>query len=287
MFRDVVAAKLGEYDLDNAVEQENALQELMQHYILASLSRAGLFAEAMFHGGTCLRIVYGINRFSQDLDFLLKKSNPHFVWQPYLARVQRDCAQEGIDFEIQDKSDVDGAMRKAFVKTDSIGKVMTLGLPYGRQTQRKIRVKLEIDTNPPEGSRFETSYLSFPTTASITVQSLASSFATKSHALLCRTYTKGRDWYDLIWYVGRRIEPNLELLANALLQQGPWKNEKQEITLAWLLSALRDKIGTIDWRVARSDVQRFLPTKEQEGLQVWSENFFLHQVAQMEGYLAD
>lgn len=287
MFHDVVAAKLGEYDLGNAVEQENALQELMQHYILASLSRAGLFAEAMFHGGTCLRIVYGINRFSQDLDFLLKKPNPHFVWQPYLARVQRDCAQEGIGFEIQDKSDVDKAMRKAFVKTDSIGKVMTLGLPYGRQAQRKIRVKLEIDTNPPEGSRFETSYLSFPVTAPITVQSLASGFATKSHALLCRTYTKGRDWYDLIWYVGRRIEPNLELLANALLQQGPWKNEKQEITVAWLLNALRDKIGTIDWRVARSDVQRFLPTKEQEGLQVWSENFFLHQVARMEGYLAD
>ena len=287
MFHDVVAAKLGEYDLGNAVEQENALQELMQHYILASLSRAGLFAEAMFHGGTCLRIVYGINRFSQDLDFLLKKPNPHFVWQPYLARVQRDCAQEGIDFEIQDKSDVDKAMRKAFVKTDSIGKVMTLGLPYGRQAQRKIRVKLEIDTNPPESSRFETSYLSFPVTAPITVQSLASGFATKSHALLCRTYTKGRDWYDLIWYVGRRIEPDLELLANALLQQGPWKNERQEITVAWLLNALRDKIGTIDWRVARSDVQRFLPTKEQEGLQVWSENFFLHQVAQMEGYLAD
>ena len=287
MFHDVVAAKLGEYDLGNAVEQENALQELMQHYILASLSRAGLFAEAMFHGGTCLRIVYGINRFSQDLDFLLKKPKPHFVWQPYLARVQRDCAQEGIDFEIQDKSDVDGAMCKAFLKTDSIGKVMTLGLPYGRQAQRKIRVRLEIDTNPPEGSRFETSYLSFPMTAPITVQSLASGFATKSHALLCRTYTKGRDWYDLIWYVGRRIEPNLELLANALLQQGPWKNEKQEITVAWLLNALRDKIGTIDWRVARSDVQRFLPTKEQEGLQMWSENFFLHQVAQMEGYLAD
>lgn len=287
MFHDVVAAKLGEYDLGNAVEQENALQELMQHYILASLSRAGLFAEAMFHGGTCLRIVYGINRFSQDLDFLLKKPNPHFVWQPYLARVQRDCAQEGIDFEIQDKSDVDGAMRKAFVKTDSIGKVMTLGLPYGRQAQRKIRVKLEIDTNPPEGSRFETSYISFPVTAPITVQSLTSGFATKSHALLCRTYTKGRDWYDLIWYVGRRVEPNLKLLANALLQQGPWKNKKQEITVAWLLNALRDKIGTIDWRVARSDVQRFLPTKEQAGLQVWSETFFLHQVTQMEGYLAD
>lgn len=153
MFYNSVAAKLGEYALGNAVEQENALQELMQHYILASLSRAGLFAEAMFHGGTCLRIVYGIDRFSQDLDFLLKKPDSHFVWQPYLERVQRDCAQEGIDFEIQDKSAVAMAVRKAFLKTDSVGKVLTLGLPYGRHTQKKIRVKLEIDANPPEGSR--------------------------------------------------------------------------------------------------------------------------------------
>ena len=287
MFYNSVAAKLGEYTLGNAVEQENALQELMQHYILASLSRAGLFAEAMFHGGTCLRIVYAIDRFSQDLDFLLKKPDSHFVWQPYLERVQRDCAQEGIDFEIQDKSAVAMAVRKAFLKTDSVGKVLTLGLPYRRHTQKKIRVKLEIDTNPPEGSGFETSYLSFPAIAPITVQALSSSFATKAHALLCRTYTKGRDWYDLIWYVGRRTKPNFELLANALLQQGPYRNEKQEINAAWLLGTLRDKICTIDWRVARSDVQRFLPVREQEGLKVWNEDFFLYQVDRMESYLVD
>ena len=285
MFPDSVAARVRELAPGDAVEQENVLQEIVQQYILASLSRAGLFTEAVFHGGTCLRIVHAINRFSQDLDFLLKKPDPSFVWHPYLERVQRDCAEEGIEFEIQDRSAAASAVRKAFLKTDSIGKALTPGLPFGRHTRRKIRVKLEIDTNPPEGSGFETGYLSFPALAPLTVQSLASGFATKAHALLCRTYTKGRDWYDLTWYAGRRIEPDIQLLANALSQQGPWKNERLEVTVPWFLGVLREKIRTIDWAVARGDVQRFLPTREQEGLQVWSEEFFLYQVDRMEGYL--
>ena len=285
MFPESVAARLRELAPGDAVEQENVLQEIVQQYILASLSRAGLFTEAIFYGGTCLRIVHAINRFSQDLDFLLKKPDPRFVWQPYLERVKRDCAEEGIEFEIQDRSAAASAVRKAFLKTDSIGKVLTLGLPYGRHTRRKIRVKLEIDTNPPEGSSFETSYLSFPALAPLAVQSLSSGFATKAHALLCRTYTKGRDWYDLTWYGHRRIEPDLPLLGNALSQLGPWKNESLEVTVPWFLGAFREKIRTIDWAVARSDVQRFLPTSEQEGLQLWSEEFFLYQVDRMEGYL--
>ena len=176
-------------------------------------------------------------------------------------------------------------MRKAFLKTGSIGKVLTPGLPYGRHTRRKIRVKLEIDTNPPEGSGYETGYLYFPRLASLTVQSLSSGFATRAHALLCRTCTKGRDWYDLTWYAGRRIEPDFQLLGNALRQQGPWKNERLEVTVPWFLGALREKIRTIDWGVARSDVQRFLPASEQEGLRLWSEEFFLYQAGLMEGYL--
>src|ERR1035437_3549526 len=99
----VLSARLREYAPANQVEQENVLQELMQHYVLSSLSRAGLFAEAMFQGGTCLRIVYGTNRFSEDLDFLLKQPNPEFQWQSYLEAVRKDCEQEGISFELQDK----------------------------------------------------------------------------------------------------------------------------------------------------------------------------------------
>jgi predicted nucleotidyltransferase component of viral defense system len=91
-------AKLREYSPANPIEQENVLQELMQHYVLAALSRAGLFDKAMFHGGTCLRIVYGMNRFSEDLDFLLKHPDPEFRWQSYLDAVRKDYEQEGIAF---------------------------------------------------------------------------------------------------------------------------------------------------------------------------------------------
>ena len=101
----VLSARIRDYAPTNSVEQENVLQELMQHYVLSSLSRAGLFAEAMFHGGTCLRIVYGMNRFSEDLDFLLKRSDPDFRWQGYLESVRKDCEREGMRIPVNLTSD--------------------------------------------------------------------------------------------------------------------------------------------------------------------------------------
>jgi predicted nucleotidyltransferase component of viral defense system len=194
------------------------LQELMQHYVLASLSRAGMFSEAIFHG---------VSRFSEDLDFLLKRPDPGFRWNKYLEAVDRDCAQEGIEFGLLDKSAADNAVQKAFLKTDSIGKVLLLALPFERPNPRKIRIKLEIDTNPPAGSAFQTSYITFPGVAAVTTQTLPSGFGTKAHALLCRRYVKGRDWYDFVWYTSRKIKPDLELLQNALFQQGldAWSTE--------------------------------------------------------------
>ena len=198
MLGDVLQARIREYAPANAIEQENMLAELMQHYVLASLSRSGLFSAAMFHGGTCLRIFHSMNRFSEDLDFLLKQPDRRFAWEPHLKRIAADCESEGLRFEIQDKNQAVGAVRKAFVKTDSIGSVVTLDLPFERVSSKKIRIKLEIDVNPPHGSSFETSYLSFPTTAPITTQTLSSGFGTKAHALLCRRYVKGRDWYAAV-----------------------------------------------------------------------------------------
>jgi len=253
----------------------------MQHYVLSSLSRAGLFAEAMFHGGTCLRIVCGLNRFSEDLDFLLKHPDPLFRWQGYLEFVRKDCAKEGIPFEVQDKARAETAVQKAFLKTDSIGKILVLDLPFERYRARKIRIKLEIDVNPPAGSTFTTSYLTFPVTAPMTTQSLESGFSLKLHALLCRPYVKGRDWYDFVWYVARRTRPDLSLLRQAVLQQGPWAGQQIAVTRSWVQENLKAAIGRIDWTAARDDVRRFLPLGEQEGLGSWSADFFLHELAQM------
>jgi predicted nucleotidyltransferase component of viral defense system len=282
MLDKVLSAKIREYAPANPIEQEHVLQELMQHYVLSSLSRAGLFAEAMFHGGTCLRIVYGMNRFSEDLDFLLKQPNPDFRWQGYLESIRKDCAQEGIAFELQDKPQTRTVVQKAFLKTDSIGKILVLDLPFERYQARRIRIKLEIDINPPAGSTFTTSYLTFPVTTPLTTQSLASGFALKLHALLCRPYVKGRDWYDFVWYVARKTRPDLDLLRQALHQQGPWAGQPLAETGLWLQKTMEATIRRIDWSAARDDVQRFLPLREQEGIRAWSADFFLHHLARVE-----
>jgi len=281
MLDKVLSARIRDYAPANTVEQENVLQELMQHYVLSSLSRAGMFAQAMFHGGTCLRIVAGMNRFSEDLDFLLKRPDPNFRWQSYLESVRKDCSQEGIPFEVQDKSQAGMAVQKAFLKTDSIGKILELDLPFERYKARKIRIKLEIDTNPPAGSTFTTSYITFPVTAPLTTQSLESGFALKLHALLCRPYVKGRDWYDFVWYVARKTKPDLDLLRHALRQQGPWTGQQFKMTTRWVQECMAAAIRRIDWTAARNDVQRFLPLREQEGIRAWSADFFLHQLTRM------
>ena len=277
----VLSAKIRDYAPANPLEQENVLQELMQHYLLASLSRAGFFSEAVFHGGTCLRIVNGLGRFSEDLDFLLKRPDPDFRWQTYLDAVRKDCLQEGIAFEVQDKSHAGTAFQKAFLKTDSVGKILTLELPFERRNPKKFRIKLEIDTNPPAGSAFTTSYITFPATAPLTTQTLESSFALKLHALLCRPYVKGRDWFDFVWYVSRQTRPNLPLLCEALKQQGPWAQQDVAVDSAWVRENMTVTIRRIDWTAARQDIQRFLPLREQNGLNAWGVDFFLHFLSRL------
>jgi hypothetical protein len=230
--------------------------------------------------------LHGTSRFSEDLDFLTKRPEPDFRWTSYLDRIRSDCMADNLQFEVQDKSSVESAVRKAFLKTDSIGQILILELPFQRHQTRKIRIKLEVDTRPPEGSSFETHYINFPMTAAITTQTLESGFALKSHALLCREYTKGRDWYDFLWYVSRKVVPDLHLLGNALDQQGPWKGTKIRVTADWYFETLRTRIGEVDWETARRDVARFIPSKEQEALALWDTDLFLYHLDRLKGRIS-
>ncbi|MBA3603393.1 MAG: nucleotidyl transferase AbiEii/AbiGii toxin family protein [Parachlamydiaceae bacterium] len=141
-----------------------------------------------------------------------------------------------------------------------------------------VNIKLEIDTNPPMGSGFETKIIRFPEPFSIVVQDLPSLFAGKMHALLCREYTKGRDWFDFDWYMSRKIELNLLNLQNALVQQGPWKGKELNIDYNWVKEKLKEKIETIDWDVAKRDVQPFLRTRQSRTLDLWNKEFFLEML---------
>ncbi|MBN2245067.1 MAG: nucleotidyl transferase AbiEii/AbiGii toxin family protein [Candidatus Aminicenantes bacterium] len=276
----VLEQRIREYTITNALDQENVLQEIVQEIVLASLSRAGLFSKdrAVFHGGTCLRIAYGMNRFSEDLDFFLRRPNPGFSWRRYLEQAVRDGQGEGLEFSFQEGHEERTAVRKALLRTDSFGRDAGSALPYARDPRKLMKVKLEIDVNPPAGSTVETRYLVFPVTTAITTQSLGSGFAMKIGAMLGRAYTKGRDWYDFIWYVQRRVVPDLDLLGRAISQHGPFAGRNVKVDHGWVETSLRKRILEIDWKTVRHDVERFLPLREQESLKLWDRDFFLHHL---------
>ncbi len=182
---------------------------------------------------------------------------------------------------MDDRSKLDQAVRQAFVKDNSLGNLLRLNYQPATGPLRKLRIKLEVDTNPPAGATFETQYLDFPFPSAACVFDLPSLFAGKLHALLCREYLKGRDWYDFVWYTARKTPANYALLAAALTQMGPWKGQSLPIDRAWCAAQLRAKIEATDWRQARADVRRFVKPGELPSLDFWSQEFFLAQAEKL------
>ena len=277
---EMLQKKLRDYGAQNAIEEENAIKEILQEIALYALWRADFFDVALFQGGTSLRILHGLPRFSEDLDFLLRAPDAGFQWTRYLAEIVDIFAQFGLKLDVQPKDKMDRAIREAILKDDSIASQLNLSFA-GTGRTRTIKIKLEIDTNPPAGSTEETSFLDFPTDYEVRHQDFASNFALKIHALLCRPYLKGRDWFDFSWYAAQGTQPNLSLLDTALRQTGRWKGEAIDVDAAWVRDALRAKIGSIDWSAAARDVSRFLRPIEAKSLALWSERFFLAKLGQV------
>jgi hypothetical protein len=186
-------------------------------------------------------------------------------------------AAYGYDIEFVDRSRVDQAVRTAFLKDDSLGDLLQLRYRPSTGPARMIRIKLEVDTNPPAGGTFETRYLDFPFPQATVAHDPPSLFAGKLHAALCRRYLKGRDWYDFIWYTARRTPVNYRLLAAAVNQAGPWAGSAPAVERRWCLEALAAKIEAIDWSRARDDVRAFVRAADLPSLDVWGRDFFLAQ----------
>lgn len=277
---ELIQERLASYNAANQLEEEYAVKEILQDIALYGLWRAGFFDIAAFQGGTCLRIVHGMGRFSEDLDFILKQPDPDFSWPVYLQGMVQCFEEFGLKSEILDKSRMDQRIKKAQIKDNSICHQLNLSF-FRENPARKQTIKLEIDVDPPENSGFAYRYLDFPLDFEVCHQDLNSNFSLKIHALLCRPYVKGRDWYDFNWYVKQRVKPNLAHLQAALLQWGPWAGQEIKIDLKWLKQKLTEKIGRIDWQDAAMDVERFLRLQEQHSLKLWSVAFFLHKVEQL------
>jgi len=281
---DLIKKRLATYNVSSPIEEENALKEIVQEIMLFALWKADFFEVAAFQGGTSLRILHGLPRFSEDIDFILIEPNPTFSWQPYLEHLIETCNEFGIKPEALDKMDMDKNVKVALIKDNSIVNQLNLNF-MNNHSGHKLKIKLEIDCNPPAGSGFEYTYLDFPVDFEVGHQDMSSNFALKTHALLCRPYLKGRDWYDFNWYIAQGVTPNLLLLQNALIQYGPWKNLVLNIDRKWLVNALGEKISSINWKDAAEDVERFLKPVEQKTLSLWSEKFYMSKLNKLEELL--
>jgi len=277
---DLLRRRLTDNAAANARQVEQALKEILQEAALYGLWRADFFEVAAFQGGTSLRLLHGLRRFSEDLDFILKSPNVDFAWSSYFDGLVAVLAEFGVRCELIDRHRMGRAVRQSMLKDDSIACRLDLSF-YRGETGRKLKIKLEIDTRPPAGSGFDYHYLDFPLDFELCTQDLASNFALKIHALLCRPYLKGRDWFDFGWYVAQGVTPNLPHLAAALDQCGPWQGQGVKLDRVWLESALIERIQAIDWPRAARDVAPFLAAPEQAGLKLWSVRFFAGKVAKL------
>ena len=274
----MIQQRLLSYNCKTDIEEQLAIREITQEVALAALGRGDFFKHAIFQGGTCLRIFYGLNRFSEDMDFILREATADFQLKYHMKHLTDELAAYGYNIEITDRDKADTPVKIAFLKDDSLGKVIDFRHANQTGQMAKIRIKLEVDTNPPPGSGHELKYLDFPFVSSVAVQDRPSLFAGKIHALLCRKHSKGRDWYDFIWYTSNRTGINYDFLTSAINQIGPWQGQSISVDRVWLQNELERTIASMNWKQAAEDVRRFVRVEEQPSLDLWSKELFLGQL---------
>ena len=241
------------------IASRNRVREYLQARILEGLQRAGAMVPLAFHGGTALRFLFAIPRFSEDLDFALERPESGYDFRAYLRTIQSDLAKEGYEIEIRLKDQK--TVNSAFVRFNHL--LYELGLSAHRD--EVLAVKIEVDTNPPTGAGLDTTLIRRHVTLRLQHHDRASLLAGKLHAIFQRRYAKGRDLYDLMWYLSdpNWPNPNLMLLQNALQQtgwDGPIPDEKN-----WR-DILCQRLGKIDWKKSTYDVKPFLERSNEVAL---------------------
>lgn len=268
---------LDEYKPSNQEEAESALREIMQEVALAGLQRSGFFEKAAFYGGTALRIFYKLDRFSEDLDFSLLEVNPNFSLESYLKGMEDEFNALGMHVSIKEKKKTaDTNIDSAFLKSETLWKELLLEdiIPQaGLGKTPGIKIKLEVDTEPPLGFDTEEKLLLRPFSFYAKCFTLPDLFAGKMHALLFRKWknrVKGRDWYDLEWYIKKGTPLHLEHLAIRAQDSGDW--QKPTMTAEEVHDLLRHRIETVSFDNIKEDIVRFI--KDDRVLDIWSSTYF-------------
>jgi hypothetical protein len=273
---EAIRSMLQRHSLATADGVVNALREIVQQLALLGLWRGKFFEHAAFYGGSALRILHGLPRYSEDLDFSLLRSG--FTLGDYGDALRREI--EGFGFEVRFEHRTktgSGPIDSAFLKMNTYQQIVVIqpGLRgSGIHRDQVLRIKLEVDTNPPPGFEVESRYLLQPIPFSVRVFRLPDLFAGKMHALLCRRWgnrVKGRDWYDFAWYVGRDTPIGLKHLEARMRQSGDYV-QTEPLDRPALARLLSEAIDRLDIDQARDEVARFV--NDHGSLSVWSREFF-------------
>lgn len=263
---------LSRYEIKTNDDYRNALHEVMQQIALAGLYRGGFFDHAAFYGGTCLRIFHQLPRFSEDMDFSLLQPNKEFMLEDYFKPIINEFSALGREVVINKKvKKNESNIESAFLKDDTA----IYNLQF--RTERTVRIKLELDTDPPLGFSTESKLLMLPYSFMTRCYTLPSLYAGKMHALLFRKWSnrvKGRDWYDFEWYVKNNIALDFTHFCKRVMQFESLKEE--HLSHKSFKELLKEKIIKTNMDMIRSDVKPFL--KDPEGINIWSANYFLQLV---------
>ena len=272
-------AMLARYPQSSTDERVNALREVLQELALLGLWRGKFFERAAFYGGTALRVLHGLNRYSEDMDFSLLAPDASFKLERYLPYVERELASWGFRVAVEAKEKTaESAVESAFLKANTRALLLVIEAEEeviaGVHPGRLLRVKLEVDRDPPPGFTTQTRFCLQPIPFSVLAYALPSLFAGKMHALLYRGWgkrVKGRDWYDFVWYVSRGIALDLRHLEIRMRQSGHYERA-EPLTKEGLRQILEERIAGLDVEQARADVVRFLT--DASSVAVWSRDFF-------------
>lgn len=275
----VIEQMLTQHDTATVYDKKNAIKEVVQELVLCGLSRAGFFKTAAFYGGTALRLFCGLDRFSEDLDFSLKTADPLFDLAAYRPTLEKEIRSYGLDFKMETKaktakSDIKSAFIKGNTKEHLLIFYPDEKLADTFNINELIKVKIEVDTNPPDFAGFELQYRLLPLPYEITLYDTPSLFAGKIHAVLCRGWknrVKGRDLYDYVFYLSKGSSVNLAHLTARLAQTGHLL-ENEKMTVEDIKTMLCKRFAAIDYVQAKRDVEPFI--KNPAALDIWSAEFF-------------
>jgi predicted nucleotidyltransferase component of viral defense system len=276
---EAVMRMLARYERRRVEDDVKALREILQEIALLGLWRSRFFEKAAFYGGTALRILFGLDRYSEDLDFSLLKPAPGFDLSRYCNALEKEISAFGFEATVTGKTkSAQSTIQSAFLKADTLKHLLVINTPESLTASiprgQVLKIKIEVDTDPPPDFETETRFLLQPISFSVRAFSLPDMFAGKMHAVLCRGWkgrVKGRDWYDLVWYVANHPQLHLKHLEQRMIQSGHLK-KMERLTPEKLSTIAETTVEKLDVIQARREVEPFV--KNSETLTVWSRDFF-------------